>query len=129
MKIGLLIMLAYFLKKRRAMIADFGMGCVPYFFYVGMVFLLLIFQPDFGSILIIAPVTIALYYAAGGTIRYIAIAILIALVGAIGIYSIGKVAPRTGVGYISQRIDNFFRSSHSIVETNNRDDKDYQMKQ
>jgi cell division protein FtsW len=129
MKIGLLIMLAYFLKKRRALIADFAMGCVPYFFYVGMVFLLLIFQPDFGSILIIAPVTIALYYAAGGNIRYITIAILIALIGAITIYGIGKVVPRTGVGYISQRIDNFFRSSHSIVETNNRDDKDYQMKQ
>ncbi len=47
MKIGLLIMLAYFLKKRRAMIADMYMGFIPYFFYVGLVFILLIFQPDF----------------------------------------------------------------------------------
>jgi cell division protein FtsW (lipid II flippase) len=55
-------MLAYFLKKRRAMIADLYMGLIPYFFYIGLVFLLLIFQPDFGSILILAPVTIALYF-------------------------------------------------------------------
>ncbi len=62
MKIALIIMLAYFLKKRRTMIADTYMGFIPYFFYVGLVFLLLIFQPDFGSILILAPVTIALYF-------------------------------------------------------------------
>ncbi|MBC7503396.1 cell division protein FtsW [Candidatus Gracilibacteria bacterium] len=129
MKLGLIIILAYFLKKRRAMIADIYMGFIPYFFYVGLVFLLLIFQPDFGSILILAPVTIALYYVGGGNIKYILLAIFVALIGAISIYAIGKVAPKTGVGYISQRIDNFFRNSHSIVETNNRDDKDYQMKQ
>lgn len=105
------------------------MGFIPYFFYVGVVFLLLIFQPDFGSILIIAPVSIALYYVWWGNIRYIAFAIIVAMIGAILVYGIGKVAPKTGVGYISQRIDNFFRNSHDIVETNNRDDKDYQLKQ
>jgi cell division protein FtsW len=93
------------------------------------VFLLLIFQPDFGSILILAPVTIALYFVGGGNIRFIALAVVVAFIWAIGVYGLGKVAPATGVGYISQRIDNFFRSSHDIVETNNRDDKDYQMKQ
>jgi len=129
MKIGLIIMLAYFIKKRRAMIADTFMWFIPYFFYVGLVFILLIFQPDFGSILILAPVTIALYFLAGGNLRYIVVSIVIALIGSASIYTIGRFAPEAGVSYISKRIDNFFRSSHSIVETNNRDDKDYQMKQ
>ncbi len=129
MKIGLIIMLAYFLKKRRAMISDVYMGFIPYFFYVGVVFLLLIFQPDFGSILILAPVSIALYYVWWGNIRYIFVAIIVAFIGATLVYGVGKIAPSTGVGYISQRIDNYFRNSHDIVETNNRDDKDYQMKQ
>lgn len=129
MKIGLIIMLAYFLKKRRAMIADTYMGFIPYFFYVGLVFVLLIFQPDFGSILILAPVSIALYFAGGWNIRYIIIAIIVAFIGASSVYGIGKIAPQTGVWYITQRIDNFFRDSHDIVESNNRDDKDYQLKQ
>ena len=129
MKIALLIMLAYFLKKRRAVIADTYMGFIPYFFYVWMVFLLLIFQPDFGSILILAPVTIALYFVGWWNLKYIITAIIVALIGASAVYGIGKIAPSTGVWYISQRIDNFFRDSHDIVETNNRDDKDYQMKQ
>jgi len=80
MKIGLIIMLAYFLKKRRSMIADTYMGFIPYFFYVGIVFTLLIFQPDFGSILILAPVAIALYFVGGGNIRYIVIAVIVAFV-------------------------------------------------
>lgn len=129
MKIWLIIMLAYFLKKRRAMIADTYMGFLPYFFYVWLVFLLLIFQPDFWSILILAPVSIALYFAWWGNIRYILIAIVMAFVWATSVYGIGKMIPQTWVGYISQRIDNFFRDSHDIVESNNRDDKDYQMKQ
>lgn len=129
MKIWLIIMLAYFLKKRRAMIADTYMGFLPYFFYVWLVFLLLIFQPDFWSILILAPVSIALYFVGWGNIRYILIAIVLAFVWATSVYGIGKMIPQTGVGYISQRIDNFFRDSHDIVESNNRDDKDYQMKQ
>jgi cell division protein FtsW len=129
MKIGLIIMLAYFLKKRRAMIADTYMWFIPYFAYVWLVFLLLIFQPDFGSILILAPVTIALYFVGWGNLRYIIFAIILALVGATWVYTLWKIAPTTWVWYISQRIDNFFRNSHDIVETNNRDDKDYQMKQ
>lgn len=129
MKIWLIIMLAYFLKKRRAMIADTYMGFLPYFLYVWLVFLLLIFQPDFWSILILAPVSIALYFVWWGNIRYILIAIALAFVWATSVYGIGKMIPQTGVGYISQRIDNFFRDSHDIVESNNRDDKDYQMKQ
>jgi len=129
MKIWLIIMLAYFLKKRRAMIADTYMGFLPYFLYVWLVFLLLIFQPDFWSILILAPVSIALYFVWWGNIRYILIAIALAFVWAASVYGIGKMIPQTGVGYISQRIDNFFRDSHDIVESNNRDDKDYQMKQ
>jgi cell division protein FtsW len=39
------------------------------------------------------------------------------------------MTPMSKVGYISGRIDNFFRTSHDIIETRNRDDKDYQMKQ
>lgn len=129
MKVALIIMLAFFLKKRRAMISDMSMGFLPYFFYAGLVFLLLVFQPDFWSILILAPVAIALYFVGWGNARYLLIAIWVAVVGAIGVYTVGKVAPATKLGYISQRIDNFFRSGKDIVETKSRDDKEYQIKQ
>ena len=64
--------------------------------------------------------------------RYIGISLLICLVGAVGVYSIGKVADDSGgnsLSYISQRIDNFLRDSKAIIEKSNPDGKDYQTKQ
>ncbi len=55
-------MLAYFIKKKRNVLHDLADGFLPYFVMVGAVFFLLILQPDFGSILILAPVVIALYF-------------------------------------------------------------------
>ena len=47
MKVGLIIMLAYFMKKRKSVLSQFDRGFVPYFSYVMIVFALLAFQPDF----------------------------------------------------------------------------------
>ena len=91
-KIGLILFLAYFIKKRRSNLSSFSDGFVP-FFVIGLsVFLLLAFQPDFGSILIIAPVVIAMYFVAGGNTRYLAVSFLACIIGAFGIYFVGKSA-------------------------------------
>lgn len=133
MKIGLIILLASMMKRRRMMMSDFTDGFIPYFALVWAVFLLLVFQPDFWSILIIAPVAIWLYYLGGGRIQYIGISFLICMIGAISVYSLWKVADNgTGgnsLSYISQRIDNFVRDSKAIIEKSNPDGKDYQIKQ
>lgn len=51
--------------------------------------------------------------------------------GAISVYAIGKteIGQNIRIGYISARIDNFFRSSESIALGKNLDNKDYQLKQ
>jgi cell division protein FtsW len=59
------------MKKKRALMSQFQDGAVPYFAIVGALFLLLALQPDFGSILILAPVLLALYFVGGGNVRYI----------------------------------------------------------
>ena len=61
-KVGIILFLASFMKKKRALLASFSDGMVPYFAIVAGLFLLLALQPDFGSILILAPVLIALYF-------------------------------------------------------------------
>lgn len=62
MKFGLVIYLAYFLKKRRSQVADFYNGFLPYMFIFGIVMFLLILQPDFGSILICTPLVVAMFF-------------------------------------------------------------------
>lgn len=136
MKIGIIIILAYFAKRKRHLLDDFFEWFVPFFFIVGMVFLLLILQPDFWSILIMAPVVISLYFIWWGSTRYIGASFLICLIGAGGVYWLGKIDIENSewknsnpLSYISQRVDNFIRDNKELIEKPNPDGKDYQTKQ
>ncbi|NCP77240.1 FtsW/RodA/SpoVE family cell cycle protein [bacterium] len=62
MKFGLIIYLAYFLKRRRSQIADFYNGFLPYMFNFVIIMFLLVLQPDFGSILICTPLVVAMFF-------------------------------------------------------------------
>ncbi|PID84528.1 hypothetical protein CSB09_00475 [Candidatus Gracilibacteria bacterium] len=128
-KIGLLIMLAFFVKRNRLFLHSFKKGFLPYFFYVGLVVLLLMLQPDFGSILILTPIVVGLYFVAGGNKRFIIISLILAFFGMTAIYGVGKFTDKSKLAYISQRVDNFFRSSQQITESRNGDQGDYQLKQ
>jgi cell division protein FtsW len=112
-KIGIILFLASFMKKKRALLAYFSEGIVPYFAIVWSLFLLLALQPDFWSILILAPVLLALYFIGGGNIRYILGLFLIWAIFASSVYWLGKLwtsewASRSKLSYISERIDSFF---------------------
>lgn len=133
-KIWLILFLAYFMKKRRFLLWDFIEWFVPFFGIVWAVFLLLAFQPDFWSILIITPVVIAMYYIWGGNARYITISILISIIGASMVYWLWKLWQSDNgkwnvLSYISWRIDNFLRDNKEVIEKSNPDGKDYQTKQ
>lgn len=132
-KIGMIIFFAYFMKKKKSLLVDLQDGFLPYFFIVGIIFFLLALQPDFGSILIIAPVVIALYFVWGGNIRYLAILWLVCVAWAASIYSIGKIGAwtesKSKLNYISTRIDNFFEDTKVLFSKKNTDGKDYQIKQ
>ncbi len=133
-KIWLILFLAYFMKRRRFLLGDLFEWFIPFFWIVSAVFLLLAFQPDFWSILIITPVVIALYYVGWGNARYISISILISLIGAASVYGLWKLGQSNEgkwnvLSYISGRIDNFLRENQELIEKSNPDGKDYQTKQ
>lgn len=136
MKIWLIVILAYFMKKKKQMLQSFFDGFIPFFVIVGWVFLLLILQPDFWSILILAPVAIWLYFVWWWRSKYIGISFFVCLMGAWIIYSLWKITMEWASGknqnplsYISLRIDNFIRDNKELIEKPNPDGKDYQTKQ
>ncbi len=136
MKIGLIIILAYFAKKKRHLMDNFFDGFIPFFIIIGAVFFLLILQPDFWSILIVAPIVIALYFVWGGSTKYLAISFFVCSLWALSVYWLWKidVSGESGrntnpLSYISQRIDNFIRDNKELIEKPNPDGKDYQTKQ
>lgn len=130
-KLWLILFLAYFLKKRRWLLSDFQEWFIPFFFVALIVFLLLAFQPDFWSILIIAPVVTALYFVWWGNIRYLTVTFLACALWAWAIYSLWSLwdPKENSLSYISGRIDNFFQDNRILFEKPNPDGKDYQTKQ
>ena len=133
-KIGIIIFLASFMKKKRSLLPNFLEGTLPYFIIVAVLFLLLALQPDFGSILILAPVLLALYFVWGGNIRHIFLLFLIGGIGASSIYGMGKLGwsswdSKSKLSYISDRIDTFFQNNDILFSQKESDGKDYQIKQ
>ena len=70
-KLGLILYLSYWLNKKSDVLHSFEDGFLPYFARVGIFIFPLALQPDFGSILVIIPITMCLYIIAGGSVRYL----------------------------------------------------------
>lgn len=131
-KIGLILYLAYFLKKRYSRMTLFQKWFIPYFSIFLLVAIPLALLPDFWSILIITPLVIALYFVGGGNVRYIIVSIVIACVGALGVYLIGKSSTDpdnpSKFSYISARIDRFMRNAEDVALSKDTAG-DYQLQQ
>lgn len=133
-KIGIILFLASFMKKKRALLSQFADGALPYFIIVWALFFLLALQPDFGSILILAPVLISLYFVGWWNSRYIIVLFIIWGIFASSVYGLGKLwtsdgSTRSKLSYISERIDSFFQDNETLFSKKESDGKDYQIKQ
>ncbi len=98
-KLGLIFYLSDWLSRRSQFLEFFEEGFLAYFFRVGILLLPLAMQPDFGSILILVPITVILYLFAGGRVKYILYVFIIGLV--VGILV------TLSFGYIRQRVNIF----------------------
>ena len=72
MKIGIILYLARWLEVRKKEVQTIENGLIPFGLIVGAVVLLLGLQPDYGSVLIILPVTIAMFFVSGGRMKHLA---------------------------------------------------------
>ncbi|EKD29348.1 MAG: hypothetical protein ACD_78C00439G0006 [uncultured bacterium (gcode 4)] len=119
MKFGLVIYLAYFLKKRRSQIADFFNGFLPYMFNFGIIMFLLILQPDFGSILICTPLVIAMFFVWWGNTKHLLASFGVFMIFALSIYGLGKhstTTDRNSLSYITDRVDNFLADNKNAIQ-------------
>ncbi len=78
-KVALIFWLAYSLSKKRDKIKSFSVGFLPHVLMAGVLMILCLRQPDFGSAVMIGMLTFVLLFAAGARIGYILGAILCAL--------------------------------------------------
>lgn len=82
-KLGIVLWLAYSLSKKRERVKSFAVGFLPHLMVVGVLDLLCLKQPDFGSAVVLLFITFTMLFVAGARIPYIvAFSMFLAVAGA-----------------------------------------------
>jgi cell division protein FtsW len=89
-KLGVVTWLAYSLSKKAEQIKSFSVGFLPHLLVVGVLMLLCLKQPDFGSAVVLLFLTFTLLFVAGARVPYIAAFTMLMGVGAVGLVRFSK---------------------------------------
>ncbi len=103
LKIGVVLMLAFYLAKNKGKLADFSKGLVPFLLIVGIPSLLLLLQPNTSTTLVIGVAAVVLYILAGAPWRDI---FIIGLLGVVLLAGLLFARP-----YLMERITTYFDPS------------------
>lgn len=82
-KLGIVIWLAYSLSKKAEKIKSFSVGFVPHLLVVGVLAILCLKQPDFGSAVVLLFLTFTLLFVAGARLPYIGAFTMLLAMGAV----------------------------------------------
>jgi len=106
LKLGIIVYLAAWFSRRDDKMKDWTYSAAPFFLILGFISLLLIMQPDIGTLCMIFSIAIVMYFAAGAPLKHI-MAIMVIIVIALSILVI--VEP-----YRFDRIQTFFNPASDI---------------
>jgi len=73
---AMVIYLAYSMSKKQAQIKEFSIGFLPHIIVLAIMTVLILMQPDFGSVVILAAVTWILLFVGGVRLRYLLSSVL-----------------------------------------------------
>ena len=123
LKLWFIIFLAYFFKKYRYYIWTFEKWFLPFMCFLWIVTLLVWLQPDFWTIMVIAPVAVIMFFLAWADLRYILALFLCWLALVFSIYFLWardtwKEGEHSKFWYITQRIDNYLTDEKTAIEDN-----------
>lgn len=72
-KLTFLMYLATWLEKRQKQVHDFSYGLLAFVFLLGIIGLLIMLQPDLGTMTVIAMISLVVYFVAGAPIKHLAL--------------------------------------------------------
>ena len=98
-KLSFVIYLCAYLAKKGEGIRDFKRGLLPPLIILGIMVILLMQEPDFGSSVVIAALTVILVFVSGARLKHLT------LFGLIGV--VGMIAAIAGRGYRMERLTSF----------------------
>ena len=89
-KMVIILYLASWVDKKRAQLNDFYYGLLPSLLIVGLFSLLILWQPDIGTMLVLLGVALFMLFTAGINVKYFFYSVLC---GALALYLVIKVEP------------------------------------
>lgn len=131
LKFALIVYLASFFKQNKQYLHTLEWGFIPFLGILSLVVMLVALQPDFGTILVIVPLSVMIFFIAGANVKYLSVLTLLGMLLAFWVYLAGDYDPETGknnnsLWYITQRIDNFLADNETAI---NNDTINYQTEQ
>lgn len=117
-KLGIVMWLAYSLSKKAEKIKSFSVGFLPHLLVVGVLILLLLKQPDFGSAVVLLFLTFTLLFVAGARIPYIAAFTAVLGVGAVALVMFSDYRLKRLMAYIdmaNHRQDSAYQPFQSVM--------------
>jgi len=102
-KLVIILYMASWVDKKRAHLNDFYYGILPTLLIIGLYALLILLQPDFGTMLVLILVAFFMLFVAGLNWKYFFYSIV---AGVLGLYLIIKIEP-----YRVKRLTTFFNPS------------------
>jgi len=121
LKLSLIIYFAYFFKKYKWVLHTFSDGFIPFSIILFILVFLTWLQPDFGTILLIVPLAMIMFFTAGANVKYLFILVISWIVFASLIYGLWKYnksfpESRNKLSYITDRIDNFLSDNEQAIK-------------
>lgn len=119
LKLTAILYLAYLFKIRRYCMHDLHEGLIPFLSVLGVIVLLVGLQPDIGTLIIIMPISVIMFFIAGGNIKYIGYLAAAWLIAGSFLYVIGRYDEpenRSRFSYIYDRMNSFMASNKKSIE-------------
>lgn len=104
LKFGLVIYLAAWFSRRRT-----GKSAIPFFIILAITAALLVLQPDFGTLVIVIMISVAIYFFSGAKLTHFA--------GLIGLFFIALLVLSFAAPYRFNRIKTFFNQQDDLQTT------------
>lgn len=121
LKFWFIVYLAYFFKKNKHLLHTFNEWFLPFLLILWWVIFLVAMQPDFWTIMLLAPVATLMFFVAWANVRYILFLVLGWFLLITTVYSLWEYDKTTwknlnSLGYITQRIDNYLSDEKTSIE-------------
>ncbi|QTA84061.1 putative lipid II flippase FtsW [Desulfonema magnum] len=78
-RLALIIYLAYSMSKKQDKLEDFYIGFLPHVLVLGIFAILILIQPDFGSVVILGSVTWIMMFVGGVSIKHLLVSLFVSL--------------------------------------------------